>query len=203
MVPQGQVDRIDYFVFVPPETYFALQTNAERTHLARTVGKVNAALAGVPFVCVGPGRWGSSNADLGVPIEYGDIYHARALVEVTGQGVGMGMPPEPSLGTHFFQDLLEAQIYPLGLYLDDPHSVFNRAFFYDLPNHLAEFIPADEALLQVLRVIRVADLREGYHARLVMNDEKGIGMAYLQQDSVEVPEVPAEPETAAGEQVDE
>ncbi len=54
--------------------------------LARTIGRLNAALEKKNFICIGPGRWGSSNADLGVPINYGDIYHTRALVELAGQG---------------------------------------------------------------------------------------------------------------------
>lgn len=182
MVPQGKVDRVDYFVFVPPEPYFSLPNNSSRFQLARSVGKVNAALVNECFVAIGPGRWGSSNADLGVPIDYGDIYNSKALVEVTGQGIGMDTPPEPSLGTHFFQDLLESQIFPLAINLDDKEGFLNRSFFYDSPNHLSDWIQADEHLQEVLRVIRVKDTFPGYHARIVMNDEKNIAIAYLEKD---------------------
>ncbi len=105
VVPQGYIDRIDYVVFVPPEGYFALTSMNLRTELARAIGKLNAALKDQAYICIGPGRWGSSNSDLGVPISYGDIYHTRSLVELAGPGIGP--EPEPSLGTHFFQDLLE------------------------------------------------------------------------------------------------
>ena len=54
-------------------------------------------------------------------------------------GKGIGLAPEPSFGTHFFQDLVEANIYPLAVYLDDEDVVFNRDFFYKTPNQLAEF----------------------------------------------------------------
>ncbi|NMB68792.1 MAG: hypothetical protein GYA20_08520 [Chloroflexi bacterium] len=180
MVPQGVVDRVDYVVYVPAGGYFALRTPADRAALARAVGSLNAALAGQNFICVGPGRWGSTNTDLGVPIDYGDIYHARALVELAGQGYGL--PPEPSLGTHFFQDILEAQIYPLAVYLDDPQSSFNRAFFEQSPNHLDEVLKIKEELRGALRLIRVSDFRAGHTLRIVMDEDKSQAAAYLVED---------------------
>ena len=65
---------------------------------------------------VGPGRWGSSNIDLGVPVSYADIYNSSALIELAYSQ--KGITPEPSYGTHFFQDLVESQIYPLAVYPD-------------------------------------------------------------------------------------
>ena len=168
-------------MFVPPEGYYALQTPAARNELRRAIGRLNAALDGEAFICVGPGRWGSSNPDLGVPIDYGDIYHTRALVELAGQGIGPA--PEPSLGTHFFQDLLESQIYPLAVVLDDTTTVFNRDFFYETPNRLREKIQTGDEMLDCLRLVRVSDFRAASHLRVVMNDEKGLAVAYLEADS--------------------
>jgi len=62
MVPQGLIDAIEYVAFVPPAEYFRLNMG-ERNELARTVGRVNRALKGKRFILVGPGRWGSTNAD--------------------------------------------------------------------------------------------------------------------------------------------
>jgi len=94
MVPQGHLDQIHYVVYVDSKGYFSLPTQADRTSLARTIGKLNAAMANEQFICIGPGRWGSANSDLGVPIAYGDIYHTRALVELAGEGYGL--PPNPA-----------------------------------------------------------------------------------------------------------
>ncbi len=177
VVPQGHIDRVNYVIFVPHEGYFALQTPTARRELARAIGKLNSLLKNEPFICVGPGRWGSTNADLGVPIDFGDIYNTRALVELSGHGIGPA--PEPSLGTHFFQDLLESQIYPLAISLDDDQSVFNREFFYNLPNHLEERIPGSEDMQSSLRLIRVSDYRPGYCMRVLMNEEKSLAQAYM------------------------
>ena len=89
------------------------------------------------------------------------------------------MTPQPSFGTHFFQDLVEANIYPLAIDLDDNDVIFNREFFYDTPNHLADFIPVNEQLSNCLRLIKVSSFRPGHCLRLVMDDEDGQAAAYL------------------------
>ncbi len=177
MVPRGKIDKINYVVYVKAKNYFALKSNTERVELARTIGRLNEALQKEKFICVGPGRWGSSNADLGVPIAYGDIYHSKALVEMAGEN--LGLPPEPSLGTHFFQDLLEAQIYPLALQLDDPKTMFNREFFDEQPNHLNEWIAADEQDEQCLQLLAVGDFAPGKTLSILMNDDVGKVLAYI------------------------
>jgi hypothetical protein len=177
VLPHGQVPGIEYVLFVPHEGFYSLPTPMERVELARAIGRLNSLFEGKNFICVGPGRWGTNNPDLGVKIGYSDIYHTRALVEYSGEGVGAA--PEPSLGTHFFQDLIEAEIYPLAIYLDDEGVIFNRAFFYQTPNHLFDFLPEDENLIEALRVIKVEDYRPNHVMNLVMDSERGQAIAYL------------------------
>ena len=129
---------IRYVLFVPPEGYFSISTQTERTKLERAISQLNAALKGETFIAIGPGRWGTSTPDLGVHVAYGDIYNARSLVELSGESVGTS--PEPSFGTHFFQDLMEAQIYPLAVFLDDKDVLFNHDFYYKTPNRLLKFL---------------------------------------------------------------
>jgi hypothetical protein len=180
MVPHGKVTGIRWVLFVPPEGYFSLESPTERNRLERAIGSLNAALKDETFICVGPGRWGTSTPDLGVSIAYGDIYHTHALVELTGKGVGPDL--EPSFGTHFFQDLMEAHIYPLNVNLDDRDSVFNRGFFYKTPNRLPDFLADDKTLLRTLRLIKVEDFRTGHSLSLVMNDDVGKAVAFLREE---------------------
>jgi hypothetical protein len=180
MAPQGRVSQIRYVLFVPPECYFSLPTPAERAKLGNAIGKLNAVLSGETFICIGPGRWGTSNPDLGIKITYADIYNTRALVELAGKGIGAA--PEASFGTHFFQDLVESNIYPLALYLDDSGSEFNRDFFYNTSNSLAKFGRNESNLADCLRLIDVSDFRPKYHLELVMDDDQGRSVAYLEHD---------------------
>jgi hypothetical protein len=144
------------------------------------IGRLNAALEGETFICIGPGRWGTNNPDLGVHIGYADIYNTRALVEITGSGIGPA--PEASFGTHFFQDLVESNIYPLAVYLDDEDVMFNRNFFYKTPNRLGDFLPDDGGLDKCLRLIEVAAFRLEHHLELVMDDDQGRATAFLEHD---------------------
>jgi hypothetical protein len=180
MAPQGRVSQIRYVLFVPPDCYFSLPTPAERAKLGNAIGKLNAVLSGETFICIGPGRWGTSNPDLGIKITYADIYNTRALVELAGKGIGAA--PEASFGTHFFQDLVESNIYPLALYLDDSGSEFNRDFFYNTSNSLAKFGRNESNLADCLRLIDVSDFRPKYHLELVMDDDQGRSVAYLEHD---------------------
>ncbi|MDH5505692.1 MAG: PEP/pyruvate-binding domain-containing protein [Anaerolineae bacterium] len=186
MVPHGQIQAVRYVLFVSPEGYYALPTPEARNELGRAISRLNDKLKGHNFICVGPGRWGTSNPDLGVHIGYSDIYNTRALVEISGDGVGTA--PELSFGTHFFQDLLESQIFPLAVYLDDEDAIFNRDFFYNTPNVLAALQPKDASLSDHLHVIDVNDFRPGYQMDLVMDDEASRAVLFL------VPEIEEQPE---------
>jgi len=183
MVPQGLVSGIQYVLFVVPEGYYALPTPAERSELGRIIGRLNTLLANETFICVGPGRWGTRNPDLGVNIRYADVYNTRSLVELAGEGIGPA--PEPSFGTHFFQDLVEARVFPLAIFLDDEDVVFNRQFFYETPNQLAQLAPDEVNLESCIRLIDVNSFRPGHHLELVMDNEVGQAVAYLSKEPTE------------------
>lgn len=178
MVPQGSVEHIKYVLYVPSEGYFRLETQDERTQLERAIGQLNSALKDEIFIAVGPGRWGTSTPDLGVHVAYSDIYNSRALVELAGEAVGAS--PEPSFGTHFFQDLMEANIYPLAIFLDDENTVFKSGFFHRTPNHVRDFISLENPrVLAALKLIAVSDYRSGAHLNLLMDANKGRAVAFL------------------------
>ena len=179
MVAGGWLEDINYVLFVPPEGYFSILSHADRNKLERAIGKLNGALSGQNFICVGPGRWGTSNPDLGVHVDYADIFNCKALVELSGQGIGPD--PESSLGTHFFQDLLEGEIFPLATHVGEDD--FNRDFFYNTPNRLAKWIEVDPILFDYLRLIRVSDFRENHHLEIVMRGDEGRALAFLSESS--------------------
>jgi hypothetical protein len=174
LVPDGRVDNVEYVVYVPPPAYFSLDRQ-KRSELARMIGRLNERLADKVFILIGPGRWGSENPDLGIPVRYGDIYRARALIEVASDESA----PEPSYGTHFFQDLVEAHIYPLALALSDPGAEFNRAFFEHAPNALGALLPEAYAWSEAVRVIHVPEAGDGALLELAMDGDAGTAMAYL------------------------
>lgn len=175
MVAGGKLDEINYVLYVSPQSYFSIESESERHQLERSIGKLNSFLHNEAFLCVGPGRWGTSNPDLGIPIDYADIFNSKALVELCGTGIGVAS--EPSLGTHFFQDLLEGQIYPLSINADEDK--LNLDFFENSPNHLDIWLLVDSKLRQHLKLIRVKDYLANHHIEVVMDSDQSKALAYL------------------------
>jgi hypothetical protein len=186
LVPDGLIERIRYVVYVDPRAYSAAPDQATRLEVARLIGRLNQRLEGETFVLAGPGRWGSGNIDLGVKVTYADIYNTRALIEITfTQGDHV---PEPSYGTHFFQDLVEARIYPLALYPDDPDAIFQAAFFDDAPDALAGLLLETDGAAERLparRCVKVIDVpatQAGHYLNIAMDGESGEALGYLKRD---------------------
>lgn len=95
----GLMDGVRYLVYVKPQTFNSLKTH----EIAEEVGKINERLsaAGEPYILVGPGRWGTSDPSLGIPVRWAQIAGARVIAECALPGFRI----EPSQGTHFFQNL--------------------------------------------------------------------------------------------------
>ena len=177
LVPQGLVSKIRYIVWVDPAVYDRIPDPATKTQIARVIGQVNWALEGERFVLMGPGRWGSSNLNLGVKVSYADIDNASVLAEIAlAQG---DHAPEASYGTHFFQDLVEAQIYPLPLYPEDAETVFRWGFFRDSPNVLAKVASDCADYERFVKVIDVPAVTGGRHLEIAMNGDAEQALGYL------------------------
>jgi hypothetical protein len=181
LVPTGRVQNIAYVVYVDPQGYFELSDPSEKFELARLIGRLNQRLEGQTFILMGPGRWGSSNPDLGLKAGYADIYNTKALVEV-GWTQGRSRPTL-SYGTHFFQDLVESRIYPLAIYPGEPGNPFNRAFFANALNALPALLPEDAQYAPFVKVIDVPATTGGRVLELVMSGDEGKALAFLTRPS--------------------
>jgi hypothetical protein len=177
LVPQGVVSRVRYIVYVDPEAYNRAPDYVVKLELARVVGRINKRLEGEQFILMGPGRWGSSNLDLGIKVTYADIYNSKVLVEIPL--IREGSTAEASYGTHFFQDLVEAGIYPLPIVPGEDGASLNRSFLFDAPNVLRKLLPSDAAYAGYVRVIDVPAVTGGRHLEIVMNGEQERAVGYV------------------------
>jgi len=87
--------------------------------------------------------------------------------------------PEPSYGTHFFHDLLEAQIYPLAAALQDPATHFGAEFFSSAQNALPSLLPDDASWARSLQVIDLEQAPGARRAALALDGERGTAILYL------------------------
>ena len=86
------------------------------------MGQIDQELDGEAYILMGPGRWGTSNPQLGVPVQYGEIAGACVIVEMATESFS----PDLSYGTHFYADMVASRV----LYLPfdaEQGDHFNRA----------------------------------------------------------------------------
>ena len=96
----GVTEDVTDIVYVKTDDRF---TASDNPMIAREIEKINKTYldSGSNYVLVGPGRWGSSDSWLGIPVKWPHISAARVIVEVTLKNYRV----DPSQGTHFFQNL--------------------------------------------------------------------------------------------------
>jgi hypothetical protein len=100
----GCVEGVRDIVYVDPETF----DRGSSADIACVVAEINERLLNQrrPYVLIGPGRWGSFDPWIGIPVAWHQISGARLIVEVPARD----LPMEPSQGTHFFHNMTSAGI---------------------------------------------------------------------------------------------
>ena len=95
----GQYDTIRDIVYVYPASFDGSKTQ----QMATEIGEINRKLVAknIPFLLIGPGRWGSSDPWLGIPVQWADISGVAGIIEVRNNTI----KADPSQGTHFFQNI--------------------------------------------------------------------------------------------------
>jgi hypothetical protein len=173
MVPQGNVSQVEYIVYVDPNFYQQLERSSDHYEVAHYIGQLNKLLEGHNFILVGPGRWGSSDSMQGVPVTYADIFNSRALVELASKKGGYSS--EPSYGTHFFQDLVESQIYPLAISAEVDEDYLNLNFIQQAADQMTRFFPTPSKTSHCIKLIHIPTERPGHFLEMVMDGQRGLG----------------------------
>jgi hypothetical protein len=152
--------------------------------VGRLVGELNQRLPERKFILMGPGRWGSrGDIKLGVKVGYSDINNTSMMIEIARRK--LDYTPDLSFGTHFFQDLVEANIKYLPLYPDEPGNHFLEEFFRNAPNCLKRFagknVPA--TIDNVLRIIHIPAIADGATMSIIMDGDQNKAMGYLNRQN--------------------
>ncbi|MDP8223450.1 MAG: PEP/pyruvate-binding domain-containing protein [Candidatus Lernaella stagnicola] len=95
----GSYENLFDVVYVKQERFKA----AESTQIAKEVGDINRKLhaEGRPYILIGPGRWGSSDHWLGIPVAWSQISGAQIIIEASPKDFHV----DPSQGSHFFHNI--------------------------------------------------------------------------------------------------
>ncbi|MEA4890291.1 MAG: PEP/pyruvate-binding domain-containing protein [Clostridiaceae bacterium] len=143
---------IKYIIYVKPEEYAKL-TEQDRHQTARIIGQLNQTLfdpENAPTLLLGPGRWGTTTPSLGVPVNFSEIDNIVALGELSFETAGM--MPELSFGSHFFQDLVEANVFYLAVLPHQTTNYFNVDILLDKPNIFKKIFPQYYAWANIITV---------------------------------------------------
>jgi hypothetical protein len=179
VIGPSRVSIIDRVVYVEPVLYGQLPI-ADRYALARLIGRVLHLKERRPpssILLIGPGRWGTNSPSLGVPVSFSEIDSVSALCEIVA--MREDLIPDVSLGTHFFNDLVELDILYMALFPGRQSNAWNRDFFLKSPNRLAELVPDAAKWSPVLRVIDFAENgTNGYRVRMHANTPEQFVLCY-------------------------
>ena len=143
----GIIDNIRDFVYVKPDAF----DPAKSQQIAEDVGRINDLFIKEQnnYILVGPGRWGSTDPWLGIPVKWPQISAARVIVESGMENYRI----DPSQGTHFFQNLTSFRV---GYFTINP---FIKDGYYDL-NFLNTFDPVfEDEFIRHIRFDNPAEVR--------------------------------------------
>ena len=179
IISGGIVNSIRYVIYIDSNKYASLTSLSIKRSFGRVMGKLNEYLRGREgkVMAIGPGRWGSSNIHLGVNVSYADIDNVKVLVEVGHTDTGN--EPELSYGTHFFQDLVEADMIYLPVFPDKPVTNFNDEFFTRSPNVLTKILPDYAEFEELIQVIDVPSSYNGAYAHVIADARTRMAICYL------------------------
>ena len=123
----GNIDNISTILYVRPENF----SSANNQRIAEEIEKLNRGFTEQQkgYVLIGPGRWGSSDTALGIPVKWPHISNAKLIVEASLSNYRI----EPSQGTHFFQNLTS---FGVGYFTINPSSndgIYDIDYLNSLP----------------------------------------------------------------------
>ncbi|MFO7821934.1 MAG: PEP/pyruvate-binding domain-containing protein [Lentisphaeria bacterium] len=151
VIGESAIFNVDRIIFVVPEQYAKL-SDQSRYSVARLVGRLCRRSEGISTIMlIGPGRWGTSTPSLGVPVAFSEIREASIICEL--ELMHGGLVPDISLGTHFFNDLVELDMNYIAVRPEIEGNIFKQSFFEQNDSRPPEMLPDAEDFEAAVRVL--------------------------------------------------
>ena len=106
---QSKITQVHSIIYVKPESFDTAKTR----EIAKDIEKMNHVMKekGRKYMLIGPGRWGTSDRWLGIPVKWSAITEAHSIMETTSEK----LHADPSQGSHFFHNITSLGINYLGI----------------------------------------------------------------------------------------
>ncbi len=179
IIGQSTGSRIDRLIYVVPSSYIRLSVQ-DQYALARLIGRITHISAGTdPFVLMilGPGRWGTSTPAMGIPVSFKEIKTVSVISELAV--MHEGLVPEVSLGTHFFNDLVEMDMLYLAVFPERPGNRFNESFLLSARNWLTDLLPDAASWQHVVKVLDFSSVNSPHIMNLHVDSLTQHGICYV------------------------
>ncbi len=110
----GKITDVKDVVFVKLDAFDRLRTK----EIARELEKMNKKMSGarVEYILIGPGRWGTADQHIGIPVKWSHISNARVIIETSMED----FPLDASLGSHFFHNVTSMNVGYFSINHDSP-----------------------------------------------------------------------------------
>lgn len=169
---------IGRLIYVVPATYSQLPEQ-DRYAVARLIGKLThlEEKLAEPLILIGPGRWGTSTPSLGIPVSFSEIHMASVLCEI--DVMHEGLVPDLSLGTHFFNEMVEMNMLYIAYFVGEKQNRFNESLLMQSPNRLTDLLPSASAWAHLVRVIEPVGRKNGQRMVLNANALEQTAVMYL------------------------
>jgi hypothetical protein len=144
--------RLDQIICIDAAGYIALGEQ-DRHNVARLIGRLTHLKQnrGKHIMLIGPGRWGTSMASLGIPVKFAEINTVSVLCEIVEMHANL--VPDVSLGTHFFNDIVETNMLYMAVHPRKSGYTFNTGYLASAANSFESLLPGDARWSSIIRVI--------------------------------------------------
>lgn len=170
--------RIDVVVYIEPRAYSMLPER-DKYAVARVIGAINdhPSCKGKKIAIIGPGRWGTTTPALGIPVTFSEINNVSVIGEIAE--MHGDLVPDVSLGTHFFNDLVELDMLYFALYPGKAGNALHKEHFTTVPNSLLAYVDDAKRFLDVVKVIDVGRDADQLVITMYMDSIGQRGSCYL------------------------
>ena len=144
----GEFKGIYDLIIINNEKFIAKESKA----IVKEIEKINFKFIEnkMNYVLIGPGRWGSSDPNLGIPVNWAQISNAQIIVENSMENIQI----EPSQGTHFFQNITSFGVGVFSVNTKINKGLFNAEYLNDITpvyknDYLLHYTFKDELTIRI------------------------------------------------------
>ncbi|HME54909.1 MAG TPA: PEP/pyruvate-binding domain-containing protein [Candidatus Lokiarchaeia archaeon] len=178
IIGNSVVMALDLLVYVESSKYGQMN-DRDRYEVARLIGKIthHESLKGKKIAIVGCGRWGTSTPSLGIPVSFSEIN----TVSIVGEIAEMHgeLIPDVSLGTHFFNDLVEMDMTYFAIFPSREGNLIKKDFFAASPNHLEDYVADPAPWIETIYVVEANAGEDATGVAMYMNVMDQRGFCYV------------------------